>query len=48
MNPQQKQNFSGFLGVFVAIIAVAFGILMWVGHEQQQKIKPVDNIALPN
>ncbi|MDB5225566.1 MAG: hypothetical protein JWL87_518 [Candidatus Adlerbacteria bacterium] len=52
MNERQSKSFSGFLFSFMAIIAVAFGVLIWAGlqspKELEQNIKPVDNIALPN
>jgi hypothetical protein len=47
MNLQQKKSFSGFLFAFIAIIAVGFSILVWVGL-REDAIAPVDNVAQPN
>jgi hypothetical protein len=47
MNSQQKKSFSGFLFAFIAIIAVGFSILVWVGLREDE-IAPVDNVAVPN
>lgn len=47
MNSRQSKSFSGFLFAFIAIIAVAFGILIWSGLPNH-KVAPVDNIAQPN
>lgn len=47
MNPQQSKSFSSSLYMFMAIIAVAFGVLIWSGL-QEDKVAPVDNIAVPN
>jgi hypothetical protein len=47
MNSKQSKSFSGFLFAFIAIIAVAFGILVWSGPPDR-KVAPVDNVAVPN
>jgi hypothetical protein len=47
MNSRQKKSFSGFLYAFIAIIALAYGVLIWAGLKEQ-KIAPVDNVAVPN
>ncbi len=47
MNPQQSKNFSSSLFVFMAIIAAAFGVLVWSGL-QEHRVAPVDNVAQPN
>jgi hypothetical protein len=47
MNLKQSKSFSGFLFAFIAVIILAFGVLIWAGLEQQ-KVEPVDNLAQPN
>jgi len=47
MNTQQSKSFSGFLFAFIAIISVAFGVLIWSGL-QERVVEPVDNVAVPN
>jgi hypothetical protein len=47
MNSRQGKSFSGFLFGFIAIIALAFGVLIWSGL-QEHKVQPVDNVAVPN
>lgn len=47
MNSRQKKSFSGFLYAFIALIAIAYGILIWADFEGR-KVAPVDNVAQPN
>jgi hypothetical protein len=47
MDSRQKGSFSGFTFAFIAIVSLAFGVLIWAGL-QEQKIAPIDNIAQPN
>ncbi len=47
MNSQQSKSFSSFLFGFIAIIAVAFSVLIWSGL-QKDTVPPVDNVAQPN
>lgn len=48
MNPQQSKSFSSSLFMFMAIIAVAFGVLIWSGLQEERKVPAVDNVAQPN
>ncbi len=42
------KTFFHFLYAFVAIIAVAFGVLIWTGYQQGEIApSPVDNVAVP-
>jgi len=45
MDSRQSKSFSSFLFGFIALIAVAFGVLIWAGSSTPE---PVDNIAQPN
>jgi hypothetical protein len=50
MNSRQSKSFSGFLLGFIAIVAAAFGVLIWAGlqvPEVEREVAPVDNIAQP-
>lgn len=46
MDSRQRQSFTGFTFAFVAVVALAFGVLVWAGVEQQ-RVAPVDNLAQP-
>jgi hypothetical protein len=46
MNLQQKKSFSGFLFAFIALIALGYSVLVWVGL-REDAIAPVDNMAQP-
>jgi hypothetical protein len=48
MNSRQKNSFSGFLYAFIALIAVAYGVLIWAGLQEEHGVAPVDNVAVPN
>lgn len=41
-----KTFFHFFFG-FVAIIGVAFGVLIWAGLQKAEEVPTVDNVALP-
>lgn len=47
MDARQNRSFTGFTFGFIAIIALAFGVLVWAGNEQE-KVRAVDNLAQPN
>jgi len=50
MDSRQSKSFSGFLFGFIAIVALAFGVLIWAGlqvKDVEKNIAPVDNIAQP-
>jgi hypothetical protein len=41
-----NQTFYHFFFGFIAILAIAFGILIWAGY-QQDDVAAIDNIAQP-
>ncbi len=45
MKPDRTKVFLRFFFGFVAIITLAFGVLLYAGFQLQQQPQPVDNLA---
>jgi hypothetical protein len=45
MKPDRTRVFLRFFFGFVAIIALAFGVLLFAGYQTEQQPAPIDNVA---
>lgn len=47
MNRYFTKTFVRFFVVFLLILGVAFGVIVWASSEVPTQPSPVDNVALP-